>query len=138
MNYHERLKKLGLYSLERRRERFLIINAWQQLEGERENVLKLKTGKEGRRRCIKSATIPTTLDGRYRTIIQHSTARKMERLYNSLPHRLQNIRKVRTDTFKIHLDRWLRDIPDASKIENYGASVSAETNSITEQKKYKW
>ena len=33
MDYHERLKKLGIYSLERRRERFLIINAWQQLVG---------------------------------------------------------------------------------------------------------
>ena len=138
MDYHKRLKKLGLYSLQRRREQFLIINAWQQLEGERENVLKLRTGKEGRRRCLKSATIPTTLDNKYRTIIQHSTARQMERLFNSLPHRLQNIREVRTDTFKKHLDRWLRDIPDTPKIGNYGASVSAETNSITEQKNYKW
>ena len=55
MDYHERLKKLGLYSLERRRERFLIINAWQQLEGEKENVLGLKTGKEGRRRCLRGS-----------------------------------------------------------------------------------
>ena len=30
MNYHERLKRLGIYSLERRWEKFLIINAWQQ------------------------------------------------------------------------------------------------------------
>ena len=52
MDYHERLKKLGLYSLERRREQFLIINAGQQLEEVREGVLKLKIGKEGRRRCI--------------------------------------------------------------------------------------
>ena len=137
LDYHERLKKLGLYSLERRRERFLIINAWQQLEGERENVLKLKTGKVGRRRCLRSTTIPTTLDCRYRTIIQHSTARKMERLYNSLPHKLQNIRNVKTDTFKMHLDRWLKDIPDTPKMGNYGASVGAETNSITDQKNYK-
>ena len=108
------------------------------MEGERENVLKLRTGKEGRRRCLKSATIPTTLDNRYRTIIQHSTARQMERLYNALPYRLQNIREVRTDTFKKHLDRWLRDIPDTPKIGNYGASVSAETNSITEQKNNNW
>ena len=138
MDYHERLRKLGLYSLERRRERFLIISAWQQLEEAREGVLKLKTGKEGRRRCIRSATIPTTLDGRYRTVIHHSTARQMERLYNALPYRLQNIRNVKTDTFKRHLDRWLRDIPDTPKIDNYGASVSAATNSITNQKKNKW
>ena len=57
MNYHERLKRLGIYSLERRRERFLIINAWQQLEGIKENALKLETGREGRRRCIKSTVI---------------------------------------------------------------------------------
>ena len=39
------------------------------------SVLKLKIGKEGRRRCIRSATIPTTLDSRYKTVIHHSTAR---------------------------------------------------------------
>ena len=36
--------------------------------------------------------------------------------YNSLPHRLQNIREVRKDTFNIHLARWLRDVPDTPKI----------------------
>ena len=28
LDYHERLKKLNLYSLERRRERFMIIYGW--------------------------------------------------------------------------------------------------------------
>ena len=138
MDYHERLERLGLYSLERRRERFLIINAWQQLEGIKEGVLNLVTGKEGRRRCIKSATIPTILDEKYRTIIQHSTARQMERLFNALPYELQNVRDVKTDTFKKHLDKWLRGIPGKPKIDNYGATVGAETNSITKQKKNKW
>ena len=92
MDYHEKIKKLGLYSLERRRDRFLIIDAWQQLEGDRENVLKLRTGKEGRGRCIRLATISTTLDNRYKTIIKHSPARQMERLYNTLTYRLQNVR----------------------------------------------
>ena len=45
VDYHERLKRLGIYSLERRRERFLIINAWQQLEGIKENALKLEKGR---------------------------------------------------------------------------------------------
>ena len=74
MDYQERLKKLGLFSLERRREAFLIINAWQQLESIKENILNLVAGKEeGRWRCIKSATIPTTLDKKYRTIIHNSS-----------------------------------------------------------------
>ena len=43
LDYHQRLKELNMYSMERRRERFMIINGWQQLEGIRENTLKLKT-----------------------------------------------------------------------------------------------
>ena len=135
MDYHQRLERLGLYSLERRRERFLIINAWQQLEGIKENVLGLKMGKLGRRRCIKSSTIPTTINNGNRTMIQNSTARQMERLFNALPYRLQTITKVKTETFKRKLDGWLREVPDTPKIDDYGATVSARTNSIVDQKK---
>ena len=111
---------------------------WQQLEGIKENALKLETGREGRRRCIKSAAIPTTLDGKYRTIIQNSTARQMERLFNTLPYKLQKITDVKVDTFKKHLDKWLRNIPDTPKIDDYGALVKAETNSFTNQKEKNW
>ena len=52
MDYHERLKTLNTYSLVRRRERFLIQNAWQQIEGKKENILGLKMDKIGRWRCI--------------------------------------------------------------------------------------
>ena len=41
LDYHERLKKLNMYSLERRHERYMIIYGWQQLEGLKENVLRL-------------------------------------------------------------------------------------------------
>ena len=61
MHYHERLKILNTYSLERRRGHFFIFNAWQQREGKKETILGLEMGKIGRRRCIKSATIPTAL-----------------------------------------------------------------------------
>ena len=47
-------------------------------------------------------------------------------------------KRCKTDTFKKHLDRWLRDIPDTPKIDNYGSLVSADTNSITKQKNNKW
>ena len=135
MNYHERLKRLRIYSLERRRERFLIINAWQQLEGIKENALKLETGREGRRRCIKSAAIPTTIDGKHRTQIQNSTARQMERLFNALPYEIQKITDVKLDTFKRHLDKWLKSIPDTPKIDDYGVTVGAETKRKKNKKK---
>ena len=41
---------------------------------------------------------------------------------------------MQTDTFKKKLDEWLRDIPDTPKIDDYRASVGAETNSIIDQK----
>merc|ERR1712082_537217 len=39
LNYHERLRKLKLYSLERRRERYMIISAGRHIEGLTENIL---------------------------------------------------------------------------------------------------
>merc|ERR1711895_422063 len=105
MDYHEILKTLNTYSLERRRERFLIQNAWQQIEGKKENILGCETGKVGRRRCIRSATIPTALSEKFRTKIQHSTARQMERLFNAIPYTLQCISGLSPDTFKGHLDK---------------------------------
>ena len=141
LNYHQRLKKLNLYSLERRRERYLIINAWQQIEGQVENILNLKARRTGRIRSIISRTIPLVIDGkrikeRDRTLIHYSTARKMERLFNLLPPNLRNITGVTTDTFKKHLDKWLVNIPDTPKIDDYGMTVAAESNSIIHQVRY--
>ncbi|CAL4191225.1 unnamed protein product, partial [Meganyctiphanes norvegica] len=64
LNYHERLRKLNLYSLERRRERFMIINAWQQIEGIKENILSLKARRIGRSRRIVSTVIPIGIKGK--------------------------------------------------------------------------
>ena len=79
----------------------------------KENVPKLETGKVGRKHCLKSST--------------------MERLFNALPYELQNLTDVETDMFKKHLDNWLRTIPDTPKIDGYGASVPAVSNSIVDQ-----
>merc|ERR1711942_590018 len=77
IDYHQRLKKLGMYSLERRRERFLIIKAWEQLEDEKKNVLGLKTGTTGRRRMIKTTQIPTNIGTKYKNLVHGSTERQM-------------------------------------------------------------
>ena len=82
--------------------------------------------------------IPTNLDGKYRTLIQNSTARQMERLFNALPYEIQKITDVKLDTFKKHLDKWLRGIPNTPKINDYGVAVGAETNSVTKQKENNW
>ena len=82
----------------------MIINAWEQLEGIKENVLRLETKTIGRCRWIRSTTIPTTLNGSNRTMIHYTTARQMGRLFNALPYRIQKIIRMKTDIFKKELD----------------------------------
>ena len=88
LNYHQRLKELKMYSMERRRERYVIIYGWQQLEGIKENVLKLKTsGRSGTRR-IQLGDEKYSGNGGLRilpsvkTRILNSPARQTERLFN--------------------------------------------------------
>ena len=137
-NYHQRLKELNLYSLERRRERYLIIYAWEQIEGIRDNILNLKIGGTERRRQIIQRPIPWQKNGikfkkLSRTQLYDSTKNKMAMLFNHLPAKVANITGVKTDTFKHHLDRWLRTVPDTPRIDNYSASVEKQTNSLLDQ-----
>ena len=57
LDKHERLKKLNMYSLERRHERYMIIYGWKQLEGLKENVLRLNASKTRRNRQIATKKI---------------------------------------------------------------------------------
>ena len=138
LNYHERLKKLNMYSLERRRDRYLIIYGWQQIENIKENVLNLKTSWRGTGRRIISKGIPGQVEGRRLkrseiTSIYNSPARKIERAFNCLPNHIKNITGVKTDTFKNKLDNWLRQVPDLPKCGRYAKWVSAKSNSIQDQ-----
>merc|ERR1712055_132032 len=58
LDYHERLKKLKMYSLERRRDRYLIIYGWQQIENIKENVLKLELNGRNSNRRIRQWQTP--------------------------------------------------------------------------------
>ena len=64
LDYHQRLKSLGMYSLERRRDRYMIIYGWQQLEGLKENVLKLKTSSRETGRTIIPIKPPCKVEDR--------------------------------------------------------------------------
>ena len=138
LDYHERLKKLNMYSLERRRDRYMIIYGWQQIEEIKENVLKLKTSWRGIGRRIISKGITTQIEGRRLkratiTNIHYSPARRIERAFNSIPNYLRNITGVKTDTFKARLDKWLHTVPDLPKCGRYAKWVSASSNGIQDQ-----
>ena len=89
LDYHERLKKLNLYSLERRRERFMIIYGWQQLEEKRENVLRLTATTSRRDRRIISPKIPDKANGKRLSRVEkrqifNCPARKVQRLFKGI------------------------------------------------------
>ena len=55
LNYHQRLKKLGMYTMERR-DQFRIIYAWQQLEKMKENIMDLKNNYNSSNRLINNGS----------------------------------------------------------------------------------
>jgi len=136
LNYHERLKKLNMYSLERRRERYMIIYGWQQLEGIKENIMKLEARWMGRGRMIMPKKIRYAANGKLLSVkergqIFNSPAGKVQRLFNCIPRQIRNLTGVTSDTFKNHLDEWLKKVPDLPKGGGY--SVAAESNGIQRQ-----
>ena len=130
-NYHQRLKILNLYSLERRRERYMIINTWQQIEGQRENIMGFEINGRARHRTIKETRVKWNRSSKNSSIIYNSPALKMMRLFNSIPGELRDTTEVKLDTFKRKLDKWLSLVPDTPIIDNYKAA--AESNSIIQQ-----
>ena len=113
----------------------MVIYAWQQLEGIKENIMNLKVSERGRGRLIISPTIPWKVTKKNRTLIHNSPARKMERIFNKMPEKIRNIRNVTTDTFKKSLDKFLCTIPDQPRVNDakYISRALGPTNSIVDQ-----
>ena len=116
----------------------MIIYGWQQIEGLKENVLRLKTSWTGRYRTIISTKIPNDANGKRlsrveKSLIYNCPARRAQRLFNSIPGKLRNITGVTSDTFKRHLDEWLKKVPDQPRGGGYSQRVAAETNSVLHQ-----
>ena len=90
MPYHERLKSLGLYSLQRRRERYCIIYIWKIIEGLAPNfsnpITSTFSGRRGRSCVISHVNV-----GRVGTLSYNSFRCRSIRLFNSLPMHLRSI-----------------------------------------------
>ena len=78
LGYHERLRKLNLYSFERRQEKFMIIYGWQQLEEIRENLLRQTSSERKRDRIIISPKIPIKANGIYLSQVEKRLIYKCE------------------------------------------------------------
>ena len=136
--YWEQLKKLRMYSQERRRERYMIIYVWRILEGQVPNISRSgsATGSivaDFHCRRGRACSVPP-LNTHSPKAVQHlreaSLPVRGQRLFNTLPQELRNITGCTVETFKRALDKYLVGVPDEPQIQGYTAQRRGETNSL--------
>ena len=127
MNYHERLQHLKLYSLQRRRERFIILHTYKIYKSLSPNDLNLefqnhpRLGPQCKRLPLKSK-ITRIKNLRFSFFSHHAP-----RLFNIIPAKIKMANTL--GTFKKYLDKLLNQIPDTPPTPGY---KRANSNSLVE------
>ena len=116
----------------------MIIYGRKQLEEIRENMLRLTATTSRRNRRIISPKIPNMTNGKLLSQVEkrqiyNCPSRKIQRISNCIFDSIRNLIGIKTDTFKRHLDKWLKIVPDQPKCGGYSERVAAESNSIQYQ-----
>ena len=118
LDYWERLKKLSLMSLQRRRERYIIIHMWKLLHGVTSNDLQIRFQKKARQGT--QAVIPPMLQNssaRHQSLYDGSFGVQGPKLWNSMPYHLNSIGDF--PTFKNRLTAFLLAVPDKPPVRGY-------------------
>ena len=111
LDYHQRLKKLDLQSLQRRRERYCIIHIWKIYHGITPNDLNIKFATHARL-GVKTLIPPINKQASQaaRSRYDASFSVNAARLWNTLPKGVNTVDKL--DLFKTKLGNHLNEIPD--------------------------
>ena len=130
LDYWDQLKLLNLYSLQRRRERYICIYVWKILEGIVPNFgVEVVCNKRTGRYC-KVPHIRTTAPCRIRTIRYNSMGVNGPRVFNSLPLILRNTSGCSVGSFKRALDNHLSAVPDEPRVPGLIKHCSRGSNSL--------
>ena len=122
MPYHERLKSLGIYFLQRRRERYCTIYIWKIIEGLAPNFSNTVTSTAYGRRC-RSRIISHVNVGRVGTLAYNSFRWRSIRLFNSLSMHLRLISSCSVLRFKTQLDIFIRSVKDLPCLSGFNNSL---------------
>ena len=137
LSYWEQLTALKARSLERRRERYMIIYMWRILEGQVPNLntTVVDTTSDARSRNGRLCRVPH-VENQAPAFVKNARDASLPirgtKLFNSLPRELRNLTGCKTDAFKAALDKFLATIPDEPLIPGYTAGRRCSTNSIIE------
>ena len=133
-NYWERLQTLKLFSLQRRRERYIIIYTWciiEKLVPNPGSIMCYANPRQGRK-----CHVPLVKRGHWQKVIYSSFKVQGPRLFNSLPKRLRDLTGCNKLKFKTELDKYLFTVPDEPLVTGYTMMRRAETNSLVDMKIY--
>jgi hypothetical protein len=135
LDYWGRLKALDLYSLERRRERYIIIYVWKILRGlvpnlDGDSAITERISQRRGRLCELGHFNNRAL-GRVVTQRMTSLSYRGPTLFNSLPRWVRDEECSTTDEFKQVLDGFLKNVPDQPKVAHY--HLRALSNSLPDQ-----
>lgn len=118
MDYWERLSCLNITSLQRRRERYIIIHVFKIMNNLAPNDLSLE-GYTNNRLGQKLKTLPlNTKATKYATTLMENSFRiQATKLWNILPADTNTIKDL--DKFKVSLGNFMEKIPDRPPVRGY-------------------
>ena len=127
MNYWDRLSFLNLMSLQRRREKFMIIHMWKIYNGVVPNTFGFQFQESNRRGMIvKLSVFKHNCKKKHYSMKESSFFIKGPRLWNVVPSNIRNISNI--DQFKRKLkEEFLSKLKDEPPIPGY---IRANNNSI--------
>ena len=141
LNYHERLSKLKMLSMERRRERFIVINVFKILHGLAPNPGIEFTNFDERRGV--EAVIPKinkNHKAKLRNLKENFFTMEGAKLFNALPKEVRAYNpdvQHKVHSFKNLLDKYLELIPDQPHVPDLQRTRAACSNSIVDQIPYR-
>ena len=130
LNYWEQLSTFKLYSLQRRRERYIIIYVWKILENLVPNFgIKSYINPRTGRFCI-VPHVRSTVSSRVRTIRFASLSVNGPRLFNAMPQCVRNMVGCSTEIFKATLDKYIVSVPDEPRVRALVPYCTRSSNSL--------
>ena len=135
LTYWERLEHLKLYSLERRRERYIILYTYKIIQNLVPNfrddrfTINTYSSVRGNRLC-RVPSISRASRAKIRNLVEHSFAIRGPKLFNCLPAEIRNFQGSFL-TFKFKLDKLLSQVIDQPCTPGY--HQPAVSNSIIAQ-----
>ena len=120
LNYHQRLHKLKLYSMQRRRERFQAIYMFKIAQGLVPNNMNFQfyTTSRGGQMC-RYPNMIGVMPSHFSTVLKNYFSYTGPVIFNKLPANLKEAESL--ECFKRQLDNYLKKVPDLPPTPGYAA-----------------